>query len=320
LRGIPDQNFIIESCTHNNAHIGRGMASPESGFPTGRDGNRTSTFQDRIAKFNVPESAPLRPQSLLNTSARSDRSARSYSRSGLVANRIPEYQVPKFGVSNPSDSRKVVENRGMYGNRIPTISRHDASTIHTQDLQTPRSKRSMDITPNDEQKEIKPITAELSSAIISNLLTPSRKGDCPALSPPLALHGEQNTCPNVGSSTTGDCDINDRAKDNASQAVPSSKPQYVDATGFGELHQTTGLGCDWQPRSDWERNTVPRNMFAAIDQNETRLIQGLAQPFESSNAIPRSATAEIESCYPLRQGLTELTQDPVEARSQPRYA
>lgn len=78
----------------------------------------SGTLKDRIAKFNNPSAAPLLPTHPFGT-AGPGQSGAGAGKKGLYGNRIPSLD-PKSAGHVPLPGRKVSENRGLIGNRIPS--------------------------------------------------------------------------------------------------------------------------------------------------------------------------------------------------------
>lgn len=107
-----------------------------SASPSNNDNQRSrvpsGSLKDRIAMFNAnaDSAKPLIPTAAFGQSAPPPGGASSRATGGgLIGNRLPKLDpsgasVLSRNVAQPVAGRKVSENKGLYGNRIPSIAKH----------------------------------------------------------------------------------------------------------------------------------------------------------------------------------------------------
>ncbi|ORY26152.1 hypothetical protein BCR39DRAFT_541999 [Naematelia encephala] len=83
----------------------------------------SGSLKDRIAKFNNPSAAPLIPNHPFGLAGPAPAPASSTNfRGGLIGNRISSFDARTAGIPIPTGQRKISEQRGLIGNRIPSVS------------------------------------------------------------------------------------------------------------------------------------------------------------------------------------------------------
>ncbi|KAJ9098052.1 hypothetical protein QFC19_006487 [Naganishia cerealis] len=121
----------------------------------------SGSLKDRIALFNAnaESSKPLIPTAAFGQSAPPPGGPISRTTGGgMIGNRLPKLDPSSAGmlsrnVAQPVPGRKVSENRGLYGNRIPSLSKHHTGGSATSagssgDVPRPRSVESKEVQSN----------------------------------------------------------------------------------------------------------------------------------------------------------------------------